>query len=153
MRTASYYDVLTGVFHRQHFCTSSIENFATVAELNAPSGHRWIEGRFDYLSQRFDIASGQVVDYQPSQPSEDHEWDSDLRRWRKRADVVERERIRAETIDQIDQLQLKQLRAVTELLANADNAEARKHFDERRAQIESLRAQLATNQRHNSGLG
>lgn len=38
-------------------------------------------GEYDALSQRVDLATGLVIDYQPPQPSPDHAWDAELRRW------------------------------------------------------------------------
>ena len=52
---------------------------------NAPAGHLAIEGRFDWLSQRVDLATGQVVDFVPPAPADTpdatHAWDDATRRW------------------------------------------------------------------------
>jgi hypothetical protein len=44
-----------------------------------------IEGQYDHLSQRVDLATGQVIDYQPPAPADTalatHRWDADTRRW------------------------------------------------------------------------
>lgn len=51
-------------------------------EANIPQGLKLIEGRFDHLSQRVNLTTGAIEDYQPAQPSPDHEWNADARRWR-----------------------------------------------------------------------
>jgi hypothetical protein len=38
-------------------------------------------GEYDALSQRVDLITGLVIDYQPPQPSPDHAWDAESRRW------------------------------------------------------------------------
>lgn len=53
----------------------------TSPEPNCPPGHKEIAGHFDPLSQKVDLASGQVVDYIPPQPSPDHEWNANSKRW------------------------------------------------------------------------
>ncbi|MEB0133770.1 hypothetical protein QN362_00325 [Actimicrobium sp. CCC2.4] len=40
-----------------------------------------ILGEYDALSQRIDLVTGLVIDYQPEQPSPDHAWDADTKRW------------------------------------------------------------------------
>jgi len=47
-----------------------------------PDGFAAIEGVSDWRSQRVDLATGSVVDYQPPAPSIDHVWDAVSRRWR-----------------------------------------------------------------------
>lgn len=75
-------------------------------------------------------------------------WRSELRNWSKSLNTTP-ERIKepgppamsvAQALADIDELQRKQLRAVTELMANPNDAEARKHFDQR--QIVELREQV-----------
>lgn len=55
--------------------------------LNTPLSCGAMEGCFDYLSQRVDVESGEVVNYQPSPPSENHEWDEAIKRWQLNAEA------------------------------------------------------------------
>lgn len=40
-----------------------------------------IIGVYDPLSQRVDVVTGLVVDYQPPRPSPDYAWDNECKRW------------------------------------------------------------------------
>lgn len=90
-RNVTFYHRETGELHALTIVAS---DEAAIA-LNTPSpDHVAIdhpEGRnYDHLSQRIDIASGTAVDYQPPQPSVDHEWDAAKRRWRLSGAAAER---------------------------------------------------------------
>lgn len=54
-------------------------------EANMPPGCVAIEGRFDHLSQRVDLETDQVVDYQPPAPPDDAmqtwSWSVSIKRW------------------------------------------------------------------------
>lgn len=106
-----------------------------------PDGHVAIEGDFDHLSKRFDLATRAVVDYQPPRPDNDHEWDTITDparpRWRKRRDIVEREQRRITNLAKIAELESKQHRRVRELLEANDP-----RLQEISAEIEQLRAEL-----------
>lgn len=79
MKSYSYYYAESGLFTGR-----------STARISLPreiEGCLYIEGIFDHLSQRIDIATGKVIDYQPPRPSADHEWVHDedgvrVRRWR-----------------------------------------------------------------------
>lgn len=78
--TWSFYDLATGaIAPGAMICTA-----AQVAA-NTPEGCAAIVGRFDPLSQRVDLATGQVVDWQPPAPPDDElqtwAWDATARRW------------------------------------------------------------------------
>jgi Domain of unknown function (DUF4376) len=79
-RTWSFYDTATGAL-----APSALTCAAAQVAANTPPGHAAIEGRFDPLSQRVDLATGQVVDYQPPAPAADElrtwAWDEATRRW------------------------------------------------------------------------
>jgi hypothetical protein len=78
MSTFSLYDEQTGLF------------IGVVAEC-VPTGigdmlishpHcSFVMGEFDALSQRVDLATGEVVAYQPPAPSEHHAWNAGTKRW------------------------------------------------------------------------
>lgn len=77
MKSVMFYHLDTGILRPSHFTTSD----DSLVELNIPDNHAAIEGHHDHLSRRVDLAAGIVVDYQPPQPSADHEWNADIRRW------------------------------------------------------------------------
>ena len=78
-----FYDLDTGVFSMASIGTTSRDT----ALANIPPGHGLHEGGVDPLSQRLDVESGEVIDYQPPAPPDDanvtHEWDTQTKRWLK----------------------------------------------------------------------
>ena len=50
----------------------------------------YLLGEYDHLSQRVDLSTGNVVDYQPPQPGASYQWDSASRRWVYVANSAER---------------------------------------------------------------
>lgn len=78
MNTYSLYSLETGLFTG---CALSCSLDRLMDEVNVPAGCGVIVGVYDHLSQKVDLATGQVVDYQPPQPSSDHVWDISSRRW------------------------------------------------------------------------
>ncbi|HZR03385.1 MAG TPA: hypothetical protein VFA81_09465 [Burkholderiales bacterium] len=83
-----------------------------------------------------------VIDWVPPQPDLDHEWNSQTRRWQKRADVAAREARSAQARAQIAALELQQARPMRELLVNPQNAEARARLQALDAQIADARGDL-----------
>jgi hypothetical protein len=79
-RTWSFYDTATGAI-----APGAMTCTAAQADANTPPGHLTIEGRFDHLSQRVNLQTGQVEDYQPPAPADDElrtwAWNVDTRRW------------------------------------------------------------------------
>jgi hypothetical protein len=76
------YDASTGHFTGQTFHTNDADPLAAAAfaASNTPEGHAMYEGAVvDHQAQR--IETGELVDYQPPQPSQDHQWDDATRRW------------------------------------------------------------------------
>lgn len=135
MKNWSYYDRETGMFSRKKHSGPDFW------EPIPPDGHVAIEGDFDHLSKRFDLLTQSVVDYQPQQPDDEHEWDvtSDPARprWRKRRSVVEREQRRVANLAKIDELERRQHRRVRELLEASDP-----RLQEITREIAALRAEL-----------
>jgi hypothetical protein len=79
IRTWSFHHRETGLFNG---CTYSADSSVSIpSAANTPPDHVPLEGVFDHLSQRVDLATGQVVDYQPPAPSPDHEWNATTKRW------------------------------------------------------------------------
>jgi hypothetical protein len=76
MNTYNPYSVETGLF-----TGVQIECPDSQVDANTPEGHSCLIGEFDYLSQRVNVGTGEVVDYQPPAPSDDHAWDAGIKRW------------------------------------------------------------------------
>jgi hypothetical protein len=131
----SFYDPNTGRLTGRTF--TGLEDHLAV---NTPAGYVAVKGVHDALSKRIDLETGAVIDYQPPQPDADHEWDVGTRRWRRRADVVEREWRRERAGAQIADLERRQLRPMRELQLNPDNVEARTRLEQIEAQIVALRS-------------
>lgn len=152
MKTWTVFDPADGLFTGQ-----VIKGSGNALEANVPQGMRAVAGLFDRICQRVDIETGRVVDHQPPQPDEDHEWlaenpsakDRAGQRWRwtKKADVLEREQRRTTRQLQIEELERKKLpRILLELsidpdAVGADGKTPRQRRDELEAQISALRAQ------------
>jgi hypothetical protein len=150
MKTWSFYHSQSGEFAPWHFSSSVHKVIGGEAltddadlKINTPEGHRAIEGHFDPLSQRVDLETGAVVEYQPPAPSPDHEWEAVTRRWVLRADVAARQAKHAQALEQIAALEKNQLRASRELLLNPADREARARLTALDAQIIALRADLS----------
>jgi hypothetical protein len=128
--TWSFYDETTGVFSGHQFT-----GHESTLGLNAPPGHKAAEGRHDPLSKRIDVETGELVEYQPLQPSQDHVWDDATKRWRlsdhaqakaaQRAAAVARIAILTESQHQYvrqhclgDPSALEQLRAIDDEIVN-----------------------------------
>lgn len=80
MSTWSFYDATTGLFADLRY--SGPEEW--VAQ-NVPSGCLCLQGAYDHLSQRVDVATGAIVDYVPPAPEDTdlatYTWDATVRRW------------------------------------------------------------------------
>src|SRR5271155_4060761 len=81
-----------------------------------PATQAAITGAFDHLSQRVDLQTGEVVDYQPTQPSADHTWSPATKRWQLNATAQATLDARAAALHQIKTLEASQPRAVREWL-------------------------------------
>lgn len=86
MKHFSFYHRESGNLHRVIFSTDDPTQLAN----NTPKDHAPIEGRFDHLSQRLDMSTGQIVDFIPPPPSKDHVWNPDTRRHQLTAAAQER---------------------------------------------------------------
>jgi hypothetical protein len=85
-----FYHRETGVLHGKMVSTDGAFGAEDFARANAPAGHLPIRGRFDPRMQRVNVellkpadvaTAAHVIDYQPPQPSADHEWNSATKRW------------------------------------------------------------------------
>lgn len=113
-------------------------------EANTPSGHKTLTGRYDRLSRRVDLTTGEVIEYQPPAPSSDHEWNASTQRWQLSAAAAEKESNRALALNRIDHLENSQARALRELAVGtpAEQVEARARLKAIHDEIVSLRSQV-----------
>ncbi len=137
MYVVSFYHRETGLFSGRHLMVSDPEMITQ----NTPPDHVAIEGdHFDPTTQKVDVATGQVVDQLPPQPSADHEWSAASRRWQIRPEVAARNKAREQALNRITELELKALRALREhALGKAGAQERLRAID---GEISSLREVL-----------
>jgi hypothetical protein len=132
----SYYDAVTGLFTGDQVIVSDWR----AIDAHTPAGCTAIDGHYDSLCQRIDLATGQVVDYQPPQPSPDHEWDAESKRWVLGAAIAAKQAARNSALITIGQLEAKGIRAMRELALSIPGAADRlKSIDD---QIAALRGDL-----------
>jgi hypothetical protein len=113
MKTHHFYDLKTGIFTGSTFSFfASVDE--SIVEANTPEGCRAIEGSFDHLRQRVDIETGEVVDYQPPQPDEFHEWNDETKRWQLTAQRVQDIQEDALARLQMDDLDRRTMRVLLE---------------------------------------
>ena len=68
---------------------------------NIPDGCGCLIGPVNVQSQCVDMVTGEVVDYIPPAPSENHQWEPTAKRW---VYVIPFEELKRKTLDDIDQL-------------------------------------------------
>jgi len=137
MKVWSFCDSQSGMLSRRTF-SGPDDSIAA----NTPPGLQAIEGEHDHLSRRVDLATGEVIDWQPPAPSTDHEWNATSRRWELSADAIERAEKLQRAQARINHLELAQLRPLRELVRDPQNAAALARMDEIEAEIAGLRADL-----------
>lgn len=120
MKTYSFFDPATGAID-----PSTVTCALKQALANDRQDLTRIEGHLDHLSQRVDVETGEVVDYQPPQPSLSHEWDATTRRWRLTDAAKQAELRRAVAQARINQIESKQMRALREMALGKEGAAAR----------------------------
>jgi hypothetical protein len=83
MKTWHFFDAATGLFTGSSVSyPPGIPNIDDFVESKIPAGQKAIAADgIDHASMRVNIETGQVVDYQPPQPSPDHEWNATTKRW------------------------------------------------------------------------
>jgi hypothetical protein len=140
MKDWSFYDVASGALVGRTFHGP----LAYLAQ-NTPPGCAAVEGVHDHLSQRVDLASGAVVDWQPPAPADTefftHAWVA--RRWVALPTPAERRRVdRQRLAERIAAVEAGQARALREAVLQTDpGAVARLQAIEQ--QIAALRAEMA----------
>jgi hypothetical protein len=106
-----FYSLSSGIFAGIQFKGSK-----EVMLLNLPAGHGAIEGVVDHRSQRVDIETGSLIDYQPPAPNSDHEWDELSKRWKLKREVADRGDLSRAALARIAHLEAKvQPRAIREM--------------------------------------
>ena len=114
--------------------------------LNTPSGCRAVSGRFDHLSQRVNLATGQVEDWQAPPPQDTelhtHRWDAATKRWLASDTLAGRKlSARREVQAEIERIEAQQPRAMREAMLAGDSlaaAEHRRAATSRLGRIEAL---------------
>jgi len=138
VRRYSFYHPDTGLFTAKILATT---NPALVA-LNTPEGYRAIAGAYDHLSQRVDLGTLKVIDYQPPRPSPQHEWNPKSRRWELAAAVIAQRQLAAQALSEIARLEATQARPMRELALDPANVAAHARLAAIDAQIVELRKRL-----------
>jgi hypothetical protein len=155
----AFYDPTTGLFVGRTFSTDMVDPAARERTViaNTLTDLAAAEGLFDHLSQRVDLDSlararqarpelransEHVVDYQPEQPSVEHEWNPATKRWELNEAAATRNATRAAALARIAQLEGAQHRPLRELARDSNHAEARRRLDAIEAEINSLRLTL-----------
>lgn len=77
MKIYSFYHKETGFFNGRTFSSTD----ETAIERNTLEQHTAIEGNHDHLCRRVDLSTGKIIAYQPTRPSENHEWNPSTERW------------------------------------------------------------------------
>lgn len=139
MKHWHFYDPESGLFSTATFSS----NDPDMLDANTPSGMHALEGEFDFLSQRVNPETGEVIDYQPPQPSEEHEWNADIKRWVLKSSIIARNQRRVAAKSSIEQLEAKQMRAMRELALDPNNEPAKNRIAAIDAEIADLRKDLA----------
>jgi hypothetical protein len=116
--TWSFYRLSGGVFTGDTFTGPSEED----AQRHADSlGCGYLLGRYDHLSQRVDLNTGDVLDWQPPAPADDAmqtwDWDADVKRWLPRKTFAARRAERVAAVQaEIESAELQQARPMREIL-------------------------------------
>jgi len=116
---------------------------------NTPVGMVAIEGHHDHLSKRVDLATGEVVDWQPPAPPdtdlETFEWDAAPKRPRWISKPTAKALVRAENaaiVAQIEREEAKQTRSIRELALTPSSKPAKDALQAIENKVAELRATL-----------
>lgn len=112
-----------------------------------------MQGQFDHLSQRVDLSTGKVVDWQPPKPDDTplvrHEWDKDTKRWLriKTQRALDAEHDAAIAVE-LAALDAKRIRPLAEMMVKRDAWLAREQLERLEAQADALRARMKGTKRN-----
>lgn len=135
-KTYSLYEAATGVFTGERLHCDD-EGLLSV---RLPAGTLALEGTFDHRCQRLDLATGAVVGYRPTAPSDNHDWNNSQRRWQVKLANRTDDRT-AVILARIHTLEATQGRAIRE--ATLGDETAMKRLKDIDAEIKDLRKELA----------
>lgn len=80
MKTVSVFELATGIFSGQIICAC-----LDVISVNIPDGYSYVDGAHDHRRRRVDVATGNVVPYQPPAPADSplcvHRWCPEREEW------------------------------------------------------------------------
>ena len=110
------------------------------ASLYLEDGCALMEGKYDLHCEKVDLESGSVVDYQPPQPSVDHEWTG--KRWNLTPEAEKAKLEDNQARKELDALDRKQVRYLGEKLAGTIDAEGERRLAEILEQKAVLRTKL-----------
>lgn len=115
---------------------------AHLLSINTPEGCIAVAGNIDHLSQRFE--NGRAVEFQPPQPSADHEWNETIKRWVLTQAEIDRKQAIASAHGTIKALESKQSRALREAFLNPTE-DTRQRVADIDAQIAEQRSIIQVN--------
>ncbi|MGP8033150.1 MAG: hypothetical protein ACLPQ6_03310 [Steroidobacteraceae bacterium] len=145
MKVFSFYHCETGAVHAQRFSTDldpvhHPHLFRQLIAANTPADHVAIEAALDREAQRMNVATGELVAYQPPAPSTAHEWDTASKRWTLTAAATAAQAARSTALAKIRALEGSQGRAVREAALGVPGAVDRlRSLDERIAALREPR--------------
>ena len=140
IRRFSFYDKATGLFSGRIDFVDDADRVDQYISANVATGHGALEGMFDHLSQKVDIETGKVIDYQPPAPSSDHEWNATTKRWELSQAVQQRRAAHEAAMARIASLEASAHRPLREALLGV--AGSRERLERIEAQIAELRKDL-----------
>lgn len=142
-RHVTFYHQTTGLLNGLSIVASDHDAIA----LNTPADHVAIDHpddrQLDHLSERFDLATGKIVEHQPPQPSPDHEWDAAAKRWRLNQATQDKQARRQGALKTIAALETAQHRPLRDLALDPQNLSARSRLESIAVEIAALRADIA----------
>jgi hypothetical protein len=136
LRTYSLYDATNGLFTGKRLHADDPQKLAA----HLPDGIAAIEGAHDHRSQRVQLDTGRVVDYQPPPPAETPASDARSRGWRRTSAAGDSRQRRSAVLAMIRALEVRQGRTIRE--ATLGDALALPRLREIDAAILELRKQL-----------
>jgi len=142
MRRFCYYHKETGLLSERTLVVNS-PTAERDAAANAPPDHAPLEGDFHHQRHRVDIATGAVIDYQPPAPSEHHEWHESSRQCLLKPEAAEMRAAHFRAMGELQQLDAKALRAMTDHIMGDKAAAAR--LSQIETQKNELRPKVITN--------
>lgn len=142
MINVSFYHKDTGMLNSMHFSTSD----PRLIVLNCPADHLWVDGHHDALSKRVDVATKQVIDYQPPRESIEHIWDDNKKRWVLSPEALERDRVLTNArkrVKELDSASIRLLRdAVLQLMLGQDTTQSYRRLAGIEDELNTLRPLL-----------